>query len=346
MATYLIEPYGQKFNYDNKIFNKNIHSYNVFFYELRKIASRSGIKLETIDKVNPLRADKLIFFEFNKAIVLKYIKLFKNKNDFKKKSYLFINEGPNVKKDNWNKNNYRYFKKTYTWNDSLVDNKKILQYYIPIDPTKIKTKKISFNKKKLLVLINGYKLAFSRGDLYSKRIEALRYFQKKIPKNFDLYGTSWDNGLPIKYAYYLKDNLFALPLFIKEYFYGRLGFSSYRGRIPDKKKLKVLSKYKFAICFENMTGIDGYITEKIFDCLKAGCVPVYWGANNVQKYIPKECFIDFRDFMNFEKLYDYINRMPVTIHTNYVNSGKKFLGSNKFKKWLPDYFFKKILLKL
>ena len=41
-----------------------------------------------------------------------------------------------------------------------------------------------------------------------------------------------------------------------------------------------------------MRNVNGYVTEKIFDAFKAGCVPVYWGAENITKYVPAECFID------------------------------------------------------
>ena len=42
-------------------------------------------------------------------------------------------------------------------------------------------------------------------------------------------------------------------------------------------KICHLRKYKFEICFEN-TYEEGYITEKIFGALYAGCIPIYWGS--------------------------------------------------------------------
>jgi hypothetical protein len=63
-----------------------------------------------------------------------------------------------------------------------------------------------------------------------------------------------------------------------------------------------LEKYKFSICYENARDTPGYITEKIFDCFFAGCVPIYWGANNITDHIPKECFIDKRDFEDYKVL--------------------------------------------
>ncbi|KAB7887432.1 hypothetical protein GBG19_10625 [Poseidonibacter ostreae] len=63
------------------------------------------------------------------------------------------------------------------------------------------------------------------------------------------------------------------------------------------------------MCYENARDIPGYITEKIFDSFFAGCVPVYLGADNITEHIPKECFIDKREFDTYEKLYKYLKNM-------------------------------------
>ncbi len=45
----------------------------------------------------------------------------------------------------------------------------------------------------------------------------------------------------------------------------------------DKKNF--ISEYKFNICPEN-SNCSGYVTEKIFQAIDAGCIPVYWGSFN------------------------------------------------------------------
>jgi len=40
-----------------------------------------------------------------------------------------------------------------------------------------------------------------------------------------------------------------------------------------------LQNYRFNICPEN-SDYDGYVTEKIFQAIDAGCIPVYYGSNN------------------------------------------------------------------
>lgn len=346
MRLFLIDPYGIKYFYQNRIFDYKKNRNIGFFSAVKEILAFSNIKLATIDMAHPQKADALLFFDFNKPVIKKILRLYENVGEFKKKSYLFINECPLIKKANWTKKNHKYFSKVFLYNDAWVDNKKYFHYHLPIDPSDNIKMAFPFKKKKLLTLVNGYKLAFGDNELYSKRIEAIRFFEKEYPADFDLYGVGWNNGLSLKFAYYLKDNPFALPMFIKEFFQGKLGFPSYRGQIDDNKKLEVLSRYKFAVCFENMTGIDGYITEKIFDCFKAKCVPIYWGANNINKYIPENTYIDFRKFGNYKQLYNYIDSISEKKYNIYIDNITKFMKSYQFKKWSPEYFVKNVMLKL
>ena len=61
-------------------------------------------------------------------------------------------------------------------------------------------------------------------------------------------------------------------------------------------KLAVIADYKFTLAFENSIGPD-YVTEKFFDALIAGSVPVYLGAPNVAEFAPgRSCYIDANDF--------------------------------------------------
>lgn len=45
----------------------------------------------------------------------------------------------------------------------------------------------------------------------------------------------------------------------------------------NNNKIKCLKQYKFNLCAENDI-YNGYVTEKIFDSIKCGCVPLYMGS--------------------------------------------------------------------
>jgi hypothetical protein len=71
-------------------------------------------------------------------------------------------------------------------------------------------------------------------------------------------------------------------------------------------KLEVIARYKFTLAFENACGQD-YVTEKFFDPLVVGSVPVYFGGPNVEEFAPGEhCFINVADFPNPKMLAEYL----------------------------------------
>ncbi len=121
------------------------------------------------------------------------------------------------------------------------------------------------------------KKSVTRCELYSERIRAIRWFEKNQPSQFDLYGKGWDLTLPPNLSPFR-------PVLQPLYDLVFPHYPSYRGGITSKRA--ILKHYKFSICYENARDIPGYITEKIFDCFFAGCVPVYLGASNVTDYIP------------------------------------------------------------
>jgi hypothetical protein len=73
-------------------------------------------------------------------------------------------------------------------------------------------------------------------------------------------------------------------------------------------KIEHNRQYKFAIAFEN-TQYPGYVTEKICDVYKSGCIPIYWGTPDVVKDFNPSTFINANDFSDFDALIDHIRRV-------------------------------------
>lgn len=205
-----------------------------------------------------------------------------------------------------------------TWNDTAVKQYKhmrkgnIGQPYIYSDLISA----VEFNEKKMCCLIVSNKTSNKVNELYSERLAAVRFFARKNA-DFDLFGTGWESS---------KD-----PLVKKVY----------KGTVVSKKE--TMQHYKFAICYENNKDEMGYITEKIFDCFAAVCVPVYYGARNVTDYIPKECFIDFRNFADYEDLYSFIMNMEEKEYNKYLNAVKKFLQTDAYKEFTSEAYVRNIM---
>ncbi|WP_374166778.1 glycosyltransferase family 10 domain-containing protein [Arcticibacter sp. MXS-1] len=48
-------------------------------------------------------------------------------------------------------------------------------------------------------------------------------------------------------------------------------------KVYNNSKHYFLTLYKFNVCPEN-SNKDGYVTEKIFEAINSGCIPIYWGS--------------------------------------------------------------------
>ena len=312
------QPYGETYEKD-KLFNLNSCNIgqNLLLpgIKLKEELEKFGHNYHTIDCYKFNEIDKIVFFEipgnsfFTITGVLNYIKYFlklKFNKDYllkaaikKIKVLLVIQEPYVVMPLSYNVKYHIMFDKILTWDDRLVDGKKYFKYYYPqVKPNK-NIVSLKYNDKKLLTMMCSNKTSNQEGELYSKRYELIRYFEKN-EIDFDLYGYGWESEK----------------------------INNYRGIVNDK--LATLSKYKFSICFENMTNIDGYITEKIFDCFFANCIPIYWGANNINKHVPDNTFIDYRMFASKEELLNYIINLSENEYNNYLKNIQEYLNSDLF----------------
>lgn len=160
-----------------------------------------------------------------------------------------------------------------------------------------------------------------RIELYSERRRAIRYFHHH--EGFHLYGGGWDRWrLGVSYGDY------------------KAALRCWQGRCENK--IETLSAYRFSICYDN-TIFPGYITEKIFDCFYAGCVPVYLGAPDISDYIPRECFIDRRRFGTYQELDKFLAQLGPTEFDAYRQAIENFLQSTAFDPFYQDHFARSLL---
>ncbi len=301
------------------------------FNKLYLDGKKNNINFMTLDMIDNFNnMDGFIFFDFpdlNNEYVEKVFK-----TGFPK--YLIIFESELIRPDNWNIVNHQLFEKIFTWNDNFVDNTKYFKLNFSQQIPKIINKDLS-KKERLCTLIAGNKQNNHSLELYSKRVEAIRWFENNHPDDFDLYGIGWDKySSSNRYIDFIIRKLKLSKILATKY-------KSYKGKVDNKKI--TLEKYKFAICYENARDVSGYITEKIFDCLFAGCIPIYWGADNIADYIPKNCFVDKRMFDSYETMYQYINNMSDDMYLEYLDNIEKYLNSDGIYQFSSGYFAKKIV---
>ncbi|HSX13137.1 MAG TPA: glycosyltransferase family 10 [Chlamydiales bacterium] len=229
----------------------------------------------------------------------------------KEKMVLFMWEPEVVQPESHDPEIHKCFGKIFTWDDDLVDNVKYFKFHYPVWGERIEHV-TPFEEKKFCTLINGRLCSKHPKQLYGEREKMIRFFEDKDGE-FDLYGKYWE----------------------------KRNYKNYRGAIGDK--IAVLKNYKFCICYENTKDVRGYVTEKIFDCFKAGVVPVYLGASNICDYVPKECFVDRREFKDDQAVYDFLKNMNQEMYAEYLMSAENFLKSEKSTVFSENYFIETFL---
>ncbi len=326
----------------NGVFDpKNQDEWTPIIVYLKRYLRQKNIELNTLDIPTEKPIFKYIYIDLPYIWQHWNLPIWKTILLNRERNILICHESPIIIPYNYWKILHYFFAKIYTWNDDLVDNIRYFKIHLPQHSVGNKITAKKFNNKKFLILINANKSSFLPfrllsqfgKELYSERIKALEFFEHTIPNDFSLLGRGWNK--PKKYN-------------ITELFLGYKKYHTYKGEVKIKDKLELLSNFKYCICFENLTDAKGYITEKIFHCFQAKCVPIYWGASNIEKYIPKNCFIDFRDFGDCEKLLNFIASIDEKRYNRYIKNIEKLLSDKKFvdtwfEKGFAKFFVKDIL---
>lgn len=208
------------------------------------------------------------------------------------------------------------FSEIYTWNSLLYKNvgkyrpfyywlRKEELFKFPTD-FEISQKKLLSSVQSYIVVTKNNKKKYSN-ELYAFRAKLNANFSSILGEQFGIYGSGWGNDNP-----------------------------SYRGYTDDK--FSSISGYKFNLAIENCTTNSGYISEKILDAFVSRVVPIYIGAENISELIPKDCYIDLRDFSDEHEVANFLNEMSLSTYKTFLYAAEKFLNSNDGQKFTMDYF--------
>lgn len=289
------------------IFNPNpaIGNAQISCCRLKEALGHLGYDICQRESIKSLvNPDYILFFDISTA-------LYDLGSYDRSKAILFLWEPPTVNSANYDTRYHQFFSKIFTWRDDLVDGVQYLKFHYP-QPTLVMCEPVvEFNQKKLCVMVAGNRGSHHADELYSARKRDMLFFEYNAPHTFDLYGPSWPNELRV-----------------------------YRGKTSDK--IACLQKYKFCICYENIA-LPGYVTEKIFDCFVAGCVPIYQGAPNIDEYVPRDCFIDRTQFFSMHELYKFLQNMSQADYEGYLARIRAYLSSEQAQKFSSDYFIKTVV---
>jgi hypothetical protein len=323
-------------NIDNKLFeNTNVVIGDDLlkpFHKLAIAANNKSIEVGTHARIKKEEANAIVFIDHP----LMDDPIFKYAEAADIPRYLLILESPIVNKQNFTPSLHTSFKKIFTWSDDqvAVDKARYIKINYAFDIALPVSEGV---RQKNCVVIAGNKVSNAENELYSERMRCIKWYDKHAPSELDLYGMQWN-----------------LRMFDNEKMYGAFinkinrrlkwlkhNFSIYKGSVARKRD--VLSLYNFNLCLENVHGFRGYITEKIFDSLFAGTIPIYKGAENIKEYIPESCFIDYDSFGSFKELRTYLSSMKDHEIIGYQKAIKAYLSGNTVKQFSIDSFVETIL---
>jgi len=94
-------------------------------------------------------------------------------------------------------------------------------------------------------------------------------------------------------------------------------------------------KYMFSIAIENYKNND-YISEKFITPLMFNCKPIYWGANNIFKYVSEEDTVLLTQ--NIDKDIEIIKKILASPNDYYKTFNKKNIKSFNLILNLPELF--------
>lgn len=77
------------------------------------------------------------------------------------------------------------------------------------------------------------------------------------------------------------------------------------GRDWRSAKYDFLKKYKFTLAIEN-TAMPGYISEKLYDPIRIGSVPIYWGDPDIARTFNPKAIVNCHDFPSFDAVVKYV----------------------------------------
>ncbi len=305
----------------------NFYGPTYTFRLIRHLFLTHGVELNTSD----LNLGKNISFEiYSEGQKIPYDSLPK---------FFLAQENPTINLLNRDIEYCHNFSKVFAWDRLIADQQNGIWLMVP-NEIKLHEFNSFVDRKMFSCLINANKRfpVASEDDLYEERFAVIEWYQQNAPLDFGLYGRGWDKP---KAGFTRKDKFVRRYKRLASQLFGYQPFPSYRGSVIDKGD--VYKNSRFAYCYENTKNLENYITEKIFDAMMYGCVPIYWGAQNILDFIPKECFIDRRDFANQASLHQFLKNMPSEVYERYQGAIYDFLRSDKVLPFKAETYASRVV---
>jgi len=243
-------------------------------------------------------------------------------------NFLIATENPYICPKNVDKIYLSQFTRVFTWNRNLMNLPNTSLVMIPNQISN--SSEIShpnFSNRKIFACIINANKGFQEkvnGDLYKERLAVIKWYEDNFPELFSLFGLGWNKPPP---AHTIPEKFIRRLKRLATQTFNYKPFPSYKGEVINKSD--VYKNTKFAYCYENAANLPDYISEKIFDAFLSGCVPIYWGSNTISERVPKNCFIDRRDFKNTAEVNKFLLEITEKEYQSYQGNISSYMKSTK-----------------
>jgi len=338
---------------------KDLTCYNNQCYSFwRRLAEKEGYLLDTDDVSSLEEADGIWLLDLPRKRS-EFDRILNTKRSMAK-VVLQVCESPLIVPQSHEKSHQLECDFVMTYEKPKVDDARIFHCEIPTD-LKFEGEGIPFGERRCAMMINsnkqegwmgsgivgcarfpgwgkylngwkasiGHRLFPARGELYSWRRKLARTAERMDRRQLDVYGLGWTGEpttwIPVKRP---EPYLCATGDLLVE-----------RSKIEKfQDKFLLIGRYRFGVAVENFRGSTGYISEKIFDVIRAGSVPIYLGEESITDFLPTGSFVDVRDFRSHEQLLRYLVNCPESKWQEMRSIGRAFLTSERAENFGIEAF--------
>jgi hypothetical protein len=311
---------------DNSLFTPGAGENNGEFYlpyaKLRERFLTAGIELNTPD----VNVGRPVEFELHINC---------RRQDPSARAYVYLYENPLIRPLNRDRSALARYAKWFAWDSELRDDLRTVPLLYPncfhAEGWNGPEKRPLFC---VLVASNKALTVVDPRDQYQARVRILDWYERHAPADFHLYGRGWERpaALPGRLGRVRNQLRKILARFLP----AKSPYATWRGPVDDK--IELLTRARFCLAHENCRDLAGYVTEKLFDCFRAGCVPIYVGPKEIAELVPAGCFIDGRAYETPAELDDFLRTLDDAAYRGYQERIRAFLLSAQAKPFSQDHF--------
>jgi hypothetical protein len=316
---------------DNELFipgkGRNNGEFFLPYAQLRAGFLQEGIELNTPD----VNAGRNVAFEFH---------INAQRRTPSGRAYVYLYENPLIRPLNRDRSALEKYERWFGWDESLSDDARFVR--VPY-PNAFPEWPLAGPELRpifcVLVASNKALATHDQRDQYKERVRIIDWYERNAPGDFHLYGNGWEvrASRPGRWGRLLGKAAKLMSRISRP----QSPYATWHGMVDDK--IELLGRSRFCLAHENCRDLPGYVTEKLFDCFRAGCVPVYVGPREIRDLVPPDCFVDGRDYPDPKDLDAHLRSINDERYRAYQQAAKSFFESGQADRFGRPHFVRTII---